>query len=1126
MQAKQFIEQLASQQLLAPSIIDELRRQVAEVKSRLTPEMIAKLLVDNGHLTKFQATKLIADFKSESEQDSPSTQRADKGNELDLLPEEDQPTPKPSAIFVVDESPVEVMPIEEVVEVVDVEPVEVVEAKVRPGRSKSSNLSPQKSTKSKQPKPVRPRHVEVSAKANPWDSFRILGIGMLLALTLILGGWLGFHFLRGNAKDTLLNADEAYKQRNYEKAAEIYATFTKNFSTDENISFAKVRQVLALIRKDVELASDPNIGLKTITELLPTIASEPALSAEQGDLYGALLALGSKFNDRADRTESVADRKSLMTQMEDLLKIINDPQYVGSAQRTAQEQTFLRITEGRERIVRDINREEELVKAIDAINAKLATKDALGAHEIRRELINRYPQLESDDRLNAKVREATGIQQLLVAPGTLNIKLAKEAPPSSIGRTFVLGNMSRGTAPALSGRQLFVKVKGSVYGLDGQNGAVLWRQYIGRDFQNEPIRLSDTAVSDVLVCQPELGRIQRLAGANGTTQWFTDLSTPAHRPYVDGEDIFVSTLDGSVVSLDAVAGQTKWMLKVPQALSVAPGSGAGKSHLYVAAESSNLYVLSRADGSCKEVHYLGHRSGAITVPPILVSGQLLVFENRGDHALVRVINTSAQGLELQSTQAPFRMKGNIVVPPQIEGRRVYVISDLGEIAVLDVDSAADKDKVTRFDPVPASYLEPRLSYLAAANNRLWIAESMLIRMDLVVSRGKLERAWVKEDGDKFTSPPQIIGDIMIHCRTLRGNSGVRVSAVNAETDEPLWATDLGIPVVSVVTGAGKPDAINSAAMLFTLDPSKPIRESADSNPGESKSQLKFGLPTQLNNDQLLLNASIPNQMAVYSQAGPIKLRVLSANFGGSTPSCPPVGVDDKFAIGLENGQIVLINPSNGAPAASPFQMPMQPEAKIAWNQPVYLADSKTLIASNSSRKMLRIGVGEALRALSEVDLENRLTGPLVAVGNKIFGVEATPSADNLLQFDSTSLAKGGSLPLEGRLVAGPFVTESTIVVQLDGKLVGVSADNQQLWAADFPKSKLLGAPLKAGESLICVTTGGQIWVLNHSSGEITASVDVGQPLSGTAKVIANNILVGSDEGAVLLLPIPTSKTIE
>lgn len=1139
-QAKQFIEQIAAQQLLSPTIIEELRRQVAEVKSRLTPEMIAKLLVDNGHLTKFQATKLIADFKSTSEQEVPTKSptkpvvppQSDLGMELDFLPDEETPKPKPSAIFVADEVPVEVTPIADVVEVVEVEPVEVVEvepvevveAGVRSGRTKSRSASSQKS----KPAPrVRPRHSEVSAKVNPWDSFRILGMGMLLALTLILGGWLVWHFFRGNAKETLLNADEAYKQRNYEKAAEIYTTFTKNFSTDENVSFAKVRQVFALIRKDVEMASDPNIGLKTMSELLPSIASEPALSGEQADLYGAMLSLAGKYNERADRTESVADRKSLMAKMDDLLKIINDPQYVGGAQRTAQEQTYLRVVEGRERIVRDINREEELVKAIEAINAKLATKDALGAHEIRRELISRYPQLETDDRLSAKVKEATAIQESLVGPGTLNIRLGKEAPASSIGRTFVLGNGSKGSAPSLSGRQVFVKVKGSVYGLDGQSGSVLWRQYIGRDFQDEPIRLSDTAASDLLVSQPELGRIQRLTGSNGLPQWFADLSVPVHSPYVDGENVYVSTLDGSIVNLDAVTGQTKWMLKLPQPVAVAAGSSVGKQHVYVMADSSNLYVLSRSDGSCKEVVYMGHRAGAIKVPPVLVLGQLFVFENRGDHALIRVLNTSAQGLELNSTQTPFRMKGNIVVPPQIDGRRVFVISDLGEIGVFDVEPSAEKDKVSRFDPVPASNPEPRLYYLASGNNRLWIAESMLIRMDLVVSQGKLQREWVKDDGDRFTSPPQMIGDTMVHCRTLRGNSGIRVSAVNAETNEPFWTTDLGVPVVAIATPAGgKPDAVNSAAMMFTLDPTKSIRESADSNPGEGKAQLKFGFPTQLENELMMINASTPNQIAIYSPTAPNKLRMLSANFAGSKPSCPPVAVEGKFAIGLENGQIAFVDPSNGSPVGSPFQIPMQPGASIAWNQPVYLADSKTLIAANGLQKLIRIGVGEALRSLSEVDLENRLTGPLVALNNKVFGVEVTPAADNLVQFDATSLAKGASLPLEGRMIAGPFATENSVIVQIDGKLQAVSADNQKLWSIDFPKSKLLGPPLKSAESLVFLTTRGEVFVVNQGSGEVTGSVDVGQPFSGTAKLISSNILVGSDEGAALLLPIPTTRTIE
>ncbi len=101
-----------------------------------------------------------------------------------------------------------------------------------------------------------------------------------------------------------------------------------------------------------------------------------------------------------------------------------------------------------------------------------------------------------------------------------------------------------------------------------------------------------------------------------------------------------------------------------------------------------------------------------------------------------------------------------------------------------------------------------------------------------------------------------------------------------------------------------------------------------------------------------------------------------------------------------------------------------------------------------------------------------------------------------------------------------------MIVQVDGKLQAVSAENQKLWSLDFPKSKLLGPPLKSADSLVFLSSGGQVWVVNQNSGDVTGSVDVGQSLSGTAKVIQSNILVGSDEGAVLLLPIPTTRTIE
>src|SRR5947208_17041827 len=52
---------LAEQQgLLDVKAIAELRRQVAESKFVITPEAIAKVLVDPGHLTPFQARKLVS----------------------------------------------------------------------------------------------------------------------------------------------------------------------------------------------------------------------------------------------------------------------------------------------------------------------------------------------------------------------------------------------------------------------------------------------------------------------------------------------------------------------------------------------------------------------------------------------------------------------------------------------------------------------------------------------------------------------------------------------------------------------------------------------------------------------------------------------------------------------------------------------------------------------------------------------------------------------------------------------------------------------------------------------------------------------------------------------------------
>ncbi|MEZ6137311.1 MAG: PQQ-binding-like beta-propeller repeat protein [Pirellulaceae bacterium] len=996
----------------------------------------------------------------------------------------------------------------DVVEVVDVEPVEVVEASGsnRGGAPESAS------------KPVRPVKKPVS-KSNPFDSFRILGVGLILALVLVIGFFLVNYFLRGSAEDWLARADTDYEKRSYESAANAYREFPEKFPTHEKVSYTKIRNALARLRDESEGAPDPVKGLEVALEVLPPVASEPGMPEQQSDLAGALVALAQKFIDRADSRTETAERKSLMAEMDKLMELINNPQYVGSNQRNQQAPSLARIEEDRSRILREINRDEELVVALAEIDKRLEAKDTLGAYDVRRDLIGRYPLLEANELLIERTTRATQIQQSLVSDGTLNLNISKEDPSAEVGRSFILANRTGKAIPALAGRLVFVKVKGSVYGFDASTGDIVWRKYVGRGFETDPIRLGDAAQADALLAQPEIGKLSRIVGASGEAKWVASMGEPMLTPTVESEDMFVATYSGKVASLDGGSGQAKWSKQLPQPIEVAPGAAFGKPNLYLPGEHSNLYVLDRRSGECKEVFYLGHDQGSIAVPPVLLLGQLFVFENiNSQSARIRVLSTNTDGLQLQTSQSAFPIEGNIVVPPQIDRRRLIVQSDLGQIVVLDIEPTAETQKVSQIATVPKNLYKPQISWAVAGENKLWMADTRFTRFDMQVTVQKLERAWIKNDGDTFTGPLQLIdGNVIIHSRTQRGNLGVRVAAVDAQSGEPFWQTDVGVPVTMIAKSGNKYDAVNSGGALYTLD-NKPIRSTPDADPTQGKPAMQFANPTWLDETSaILFNRSKANQMAIYKDQS---LRVLSANLGSAVPSCPPTPVGDKIVVGLDNGQLVMINPSNGSLVGAPYQPAMEPGKSVRWNQPYLMGE--TLIVASDLQKLVRLTTGDALSVLTEADLESPLVGPLGQLGNQVCGVQSSAGGDALVVFNATSLAKENSVALDGRLVAGPFPTDSGVVLQTNTKLIAISSDASMTWSIDFPNSQIVAAPADANGNWVLVNRVGQVWVIEPTSGRVVGSSDVGQALSAPPLVLPAGLLVGSDEGAVLAVPVPTA----
>jgi len=1144
-QAKQFIDLMERQQLLSPDVLDELRRQVAESKTRLSSELIAKLLVDNGHLTKFQATKLIAELKEASDASSLPASSGTDAEEEELGFAEEQPVHEKSvrsstpgnsklAQVIVDDEDLldadqpEIVEVTaaDVVEVVEVVPVQLVEA-VPTVTARADTTYQADEPFGPTAAPIRRVLPPKKSAANPYDSFRILGVGLLLALVSIAGFFLVNFFWRGNADDRLKRADEAYEQRSYETASVMYGDFARDFAGNEKSSYARVRAALARIRKDAEGAPDPQLGLETALSVLPAVAGEAGMKDQQSDLAGALITLAGKFNQRADRTTETPQRKLLMQDMDRLLGLINDPQFVGTNQRSQQAPTLNRILEDRQRILREISRDEQLAAALQLIDQKLAAQDTLAAYDVRKTLINQYPLLEADSSLSERVRQASVIERSLVKPADIGLQLSQQSPDTTVARSFLLSHRTGQTIPALSGQLLFVKAKGSIYGFDAASGDILWRQFVGRELDTEPLRVGNASAVDAIICQPAQARLARLAGKTGEARWWAQLNDPIHSPALVDDTLLVATLKGAIASLDAESGQQKWATQLPQSAAVAPSVAPSKAILYVPAEHSNLFVLSRDDGSCQEVFYLGHRAGSIAVPPVLLLGQLFVFENIStDTAKIRILSTSDQGLELKDSQPPITMEGNIVVPPQVDGRHLIVQTDLGQIKVLDIEPTVETQKVSELVSRPKNVFSPKRSWLTVDNNRLWVVDKQFTRFDVQLASMNLKLAWNKNDGDRFVGPPQRFGNVLIHTRVPGGSRGIRVSAVEADSGSPLWETDVGIPVTHIATSGTGYDALNTSGMLFTLG-NKPIRTTADSDPAAGKSAMDFTNPTLLRDGRVVMaNRSRSNQLAIFDPASKT-VNFLSANIGTAQPASDLVAVEDKVLVGLNNGQLVRLNMSNGTLSGSPYQPAMEAGKKISWNTPVYLAESKSLIVSSELQRLVRLNVGDDLRVLNEVTLESPLLGPLVAVDQLVCGVATTQGGDSLRFFDASSLKQTASVQLPGTLVAGPFTLpqplQASCLVQVEGRLLLISKQGEIQWSIDFPNSSLVGPPIAWEANLLIATRSGEVWNIASESGQVVGNLDLGQTLSSPPLIVAKNVLIGSDEGAVLAVPPPTSR---
>src|SRR5439155_15592000 len=173
---------------------------------------------------------------------------------------------------------------------------------------------------------------------------------------------------------------------------------------------------------------------------------------------------------------------------------------------------------------------------------------------------------------------------------------------------------------------------------------------------------------------------------------------------------------------------------------------------------------------------------------------VLVVESPGDdYSQIQVLSPDPKTKRLAPFGKPQRFKGRIMTPLAVSGARVAAITDLGQVAVYEVDPANPLEHLRLVAGVDASETSPQPAFCELERNRLWTARRRRTLFDVQPALSQLARRWTENHDDTFLEPPLLQGEIFVQARRRVGSSAVLVEACNAISGDMLWTTHLAAP---------------------------------------------------------------------------------------------------------------------------------------------------------------------------------------------------------------------------------------------------------------------------------------------------------------------------------------------
>jgi outer membrane protein assembly factor BamB/TolA-binding protein len=1083
MPAKKFLDLLEKQGFLDSSIINELRKQIAEASVVVTPEVIAKKLVESGHLTKFQATKLVGQAKegaekpvkkrkkrpqdeivlledaTDGEPDQPQTRKA--------KPQAKQTQPKPQQQAPQQQAPQQQAGLQPLggLTPLGLDPLEaaagaaggvddVLNDPSAGGEPAGGSLSPTKkkgwfggrqaSGGYKKPPP---------RTGSVWDTKLMLVGGAVLLLLLVAGTALLYSLTKGTAKELFNEAEADYKMLSYRQAIEKYDRFLRDYPNDENASLARVRKGMCRIW---QVADDAQAALDMAKKVLPDIEVEEAFNEARPELASVLPEIARKFAVQAESTSDTMVAAVELEKAEQALELVNNATYIPTSLKKQIQGRINQIDETLTVVRHTIGKENKLLESMQKIQTASDAGDMKKVYAERDELLGEYPGLETNEVLRAQLLKVSARERTLVKLDAEPLETSTEERPGA-GEQVVMAVHSGGTVDGVDQDIVLVRASSAVYGVNAKDGEMLWRRSVG-DALSNPVRASVEVDANVLLNDAKHNEVVCIKPRSGELVWRTTIGEPFLGPHVTAdEQVVITTVQGAVIKLSAQDGTLQKRAMSPLPVSVHATVKTRRPQIYQLAEHTNIYVHATADTDndgvkhealqCREVFYLGHKAGSVVTAPIVQLGFMFVAENKGPEACdLHILKLDAEGLALRTGQPPITLRGRVVVEPVIANRRLVVTTDLGSIYVFDVDPSAEKNPVTdAVEPLMLDRSDSMVSYALVDKASLWIGDNRLTRYNIQVAKSELSRRWVKLPGDVFRFPLKRIGNAVIHVRTPEGSTGVTVSAVNGDSGEPIWRTTIGASAgAAFFTPDGTLRAVSSRGRLYEAGEGSHASlvgdASGDGRGGAFLHRVDLGA----------------GKLAVCSLSDRRRFVLVDKATGGeishqqmataAQPTAEPVLVAGGLAAGLASGEVVLIDPESGEYLVRPFYPTVAAGDQVRWFRAAPAGpESQELLITDNRNNVYRLapskGDSPYLSELSHRVLEQQVVSPAAAVADHVFvavrHVEPEPApataslkkpdenpkphiGDVIIPMTRVGLRLREPMPLQGRIVQGPM----------------------------------------------------------------------------------------------------------